>query len=79
MDTDLEEEISIGTESYMFLRHQDPSSSSEDCEEDEEKGSDSGTWQTRSKRNVYAALPFTGPQPECRSQILYAIPHPQTA
>jgi hypothetical protein len=63
MDTDLEEEISISTESYMLLRHQDPSSSSEDCKEDEEKGSDSGMCQTRSKRNVHAVLPFTGPSP----------------
>lgn len=72
MDTDLEEEISIGTESYMLLRHQDPSPSFEDWEEVEEKGSDSGTRQTRSKRNVYA-----GPPPECVSQILYATPHPE--
>jgi hypothetical protein len=42
MDTDLEEEISIATESYMLLRYQGPSSSSEDCE-DEEKESDIGS------------------------------------
>jgi hypothetical protein len=57
METDLEEEISIGIESYMLLHHQEPSFNFEDCEEDEEKESDIGMWQTRSKRNVCAALP----------------------
>jgi hypothetical protein len=75
MDTDLEEEISIGTECYMLLLHQDPSSSSKDCEEDE-KESDRGTWQTRSKRNVCAALPFTGPSPRVPVSNIVRSPPP---
>jgi hypothetical protein len=46
----------------MLLCYRGPSGS-EDGEEDEEKEAGSGTWQTSGKRNVCAALPFTGPPP----------------
>jgi hypothetical protein len=60
MDTDSEEEISIGTDSNMLLRHRDRSSSADDSEEDEQEP-DCGTWQTRNRINMCAVLPFTGP------------------
>jgi hypothetical protein len=63
MDTKSEEEVSTGDESDKFPRHQEPSCSSEDSGDDEEVEPEAGTWQTRSNRNVCAALPFTGPPP----------------
>jgi hypothetical protein len=63
MDTESDEEVSVGDESDKFPCHQKPSCSSEDSEDDEEVEPEGGTWQTISNRNVCAALPFTGPPP----------------
>jgi hypothetical protein len=55
MDTETEEEVSIGDESDKFPRHQEPSCSSEDSGDDEKVEPEGGTWQTRSNRNVCCA------------------------
>jgi hypothetical protein len=56
---DTEEEISIADEYVMLSCHKKFSHSSEDSTHMKEEWPESGTWQTRTYRDVNAALPFT--------------------
>jgi hypothetical protein len=59
LQMDPEEETYIGNEHYNLPCYQHPSSNSEDSGGKEEGEPESGTWQIRSNRNVYAGLTMT--------------------